>query len=70
MEPDRRPICAIRPKATKDVAQRVVLSRDVSRLLQLLLHEIAQENSIPFTETCQAVLRAMHRAHRPNQPTH
>ncbi len=67
--PDGQQICAIRPDATKDVGQRLILSREDSRLLQLLLSEIAQHRAIPYTETRQAILRAMYRAHRPNQRT-
>jgi hypothetical protein len=69
IEPDGQQICSIRPRATKDVGQRVILDRENSRLLQLLLNEIAQDGTIPFAEARQAILRAVYRAHRLNQPT-
>jgi len=40
-----------------------VLDRRASQLLQLLLSEIAQDNTIPFPQTRQAVLKALRRAH-------
>jgi hypothetical protein len=70
IEPGGQQICAIRPHTIRDVTQRVVLSRDHSRLLQLLLNEIAQDNSIPFGEPRQAILRAMYRAHHPTPRSH
>jgi len=67
--PNGQQICAIRPEATKDVAQRIALSRDYSWFLQLLLSEIAQDRAIPFAETHQAILRAMYSAQVLSQPT-
>jgi hypothetical protein len=69
IEPDGQQIWSIRPEATKDAAQTVILSRENSWLLQLLLNEIAQNRTIPFAETRQAILQAMYRAHDPSQRT-
>ena len=67
-EPDGQQICAIRPEATKDVARRLVLSRDDSRVL-LLLNEIAQDRAIPLADSRQVILCALYRAHGLNSPT-
>jgi hypothetical protein len=67
IDADGQQICAIRPEMTKDAGQRLVLSRVNSRLLQMLLNEVAQDRAIPFAETRQAILRAMYRALRLSQ---
>ena len=41
----------------------------ISQLLPVLLNEIAQDNTIPFPQARQAVLRALRRAHNQRRPT-
>jgi hypothetical protein len=67
IEPDGTQICAIRPARQRN--DSVVLDRRASQLLQILLNEIAQDNSIPFPQARQAVLRALRRAHNQRHPT-
>ena len=61
IQPDGTQICAIRSAARSRAD--IVLDRRGSQLLQLLLSEIAQDNTIPFPQTRQAVLKALRRAH-------
>ena len=61
IQPDGTQICAIR-SAGRSHAD-IVLDRRASQLLQLLLSEIAQDHTIPFPQTRQAVLKALRRAH-------
>jgi len=56
-DPDLRYPPSGRPQAG------IVLDRRASQLLQLLLSEIAQDHTIPFPQTRQAVLKALRRAH-------
>jgi hypothetical protein len=51
-----RQICAIRPIFA--AGPRQVLSESESALLQAILHELAQDEAIPFGIAKQAVLRA------------
>ena len=67
IEPDGTQICAIRP--VRRCNGGVVLDRRTSQLLQVLLNEIAQDNTIPFPQARQAVLRALRRAHNHCRPT-
>jgi hypothetical protein len=67
IEPDGIQICAIRPARQRN--DGVVLDRRASQLLQVLLNEIAQDNTIPFPQARQAVLRALRRAHNQRHPT-
>ena len=67
IEPDGIQICAIRPARNRN--DGVVLDRRASQLLQILLNEIAQDNTIPFPQARQAVLRALRRAHNQRHPT-
>jgi hypothetical protein len=67
IEPDGTQICAIR--AAGKAHDDVVLDRRTSQLLQVLLNEIAQDNTIPFPQARQAVLRALRRAHNQRRPT-
>ena len=67
IEPDGTQICAIRPSRRR--SDGVVLDRRASQLLQVLLNEIAEDNTIPFPQARQAVLRALHRAHNQRHPT-
>lgn len=67
IEPDGTQICAIR--SARRCNDGVVLDRRASQLLQLLLNEIAQDNTIPFPQARQAVLRALRRAHNQRRPT-
>jgi len=67
IEPDGIQICAIRPARQRN--DGVVLDRRASQLLQVLLNEIAQDNTIPFPQARQAVLRAPRRAHNQRHPT-
>ena len=66
IEPDGTQICAIRP--ARRCNHGVVLDRRASQLLQVLLNEIAQDNTIPFSQARQAVLRALRRAHDQRHP--
>jgi len=66
IEPDWTQICAIRP--ARRCNDGVVLDRRASQLLQVLLNEIAQDNTIPFSQARQAVLRALRRAHDQRHP--
>jgi len=61
IQPDGTQICAIR-SAGRSHAD-IVLDRRASQLLQLLLSEIAQHDTIPFPQRRQAVLKALRRAH-------
>ena len=61
IQPDGTQICAIR-SAGRSHAD-IVLDRRASQLLQLLLSEIARDDTIPFPQTRQAVLKALRRAH-------
>ena len=61
IEPDGTQICSIRTAGQPHTD--IVLDRRASQLLQLLLSEIAQDNTIPFPQTRQAVLKALRRAH-------
>jgi hypothetical protein len=65
IQPDGTQICAIRPAGRPQAG--IVLDRRASQLLQLLLSEIAQDNTIP--QTRQAVLKALRRAHDQHRPT-
>ena len=67
IEPDGTQICAIRPARNRN--DGVVLDRRASQLLQILLNEIAQDNTIPFPQPRQAVLSALRRAHNQRHPT-
>jgi len=67
IEPDGTQICAIRPARNRN--DGVVLDRRASQLLKILLNEIAQDNTIPFPQARQAVLRALRRAHNQRHPT-
>jgi hypothetical protein len=67
IEPDGTQICAIRPVRRRN--DGVVLDRRASQLLQVLLNEIAQDNTIPFPQARQAVLRTLRRAHNQRHPT-
>jgi hypothetical protein len=67
IEADGTQICAIRPARKRN--DGVVLDRRASQLLQVLLNEIAQDNTIPFPQARQAVLRAPRRAHNQRHPT-
>ena len=67
IEPDGIQICAIRLARQRN--DGVVLDRRASQLLQVLLNEIAQDNTIPFPQARQAVLRALRRAHNQRHPT-
>jgi len=67
IEPDGTQICAIRPARNRN--DGVVLDRRASQLLQILLNEIARDNTIPFPQARQAVLRALRRAHNQRHPT-
>jgi hypothetical protein len=67
IEPDGTQICAIRPSRRRN--DGVVLDRRASQLLQVLLNEIAQDNTIPFPQARQAVLRALRSAHNQRHPT-
>ena len=66
IEPDGTQICAIPP--ARRCNDGVVLDRRASPLLQVLLNEIAQDNTIPFPQARQAVLRALRRAHDQRHP--
>ena len=61
--PDGGQICSIRPFLAL-AAERIVLSREQSALMQSLLSEIAREDCVPFAAAKQAVLRAFVRASR------
>ena len=61
IEPDGTQICAIRSAGRSHAL--IVLDRRASQLLQLLLSEIAQHDTIPFPQRRQAVLKALRRAH-------
>jgi hypothetical protein len=67
IEPDGTQICAIR--TTGRSQDDLVLDRRTSQLLQVLLNEIAQDNTIAFPQARQAVLRALRRAHNQRRPT-
>jgi hypothetical protein len=67
IEPDGIQICAIRSARRSN--DGVVLDRRTSQLLQVLLNEMAQDNTIPFPQARQAVLRALRRAHNQRRPT-
>jgi hypothetical protein len=67
IEPDRTQICVIR--TTGRSQDDLVLDRRTSQLLQVLLNEIAQDNTIAFPQARQAVLRALRRAHNQRRPT-
>lgn len=67
IEPDGTQICTVR-SAGRSHAD-IVLDRRASQLLQLLLSEIAQDDTIPFPQTRQAVLKALRRAHDQHRPT-
>ena len=67
IEPDGTQICAIPP--ARRCNDGVVLDRRTSQLLQVLLNEIAQDNTILFPQARQAVLRALRRAHNHRRPT-
>jgi len=67
IEPDGIQICTIR--SARRCNDGVVLDRRTSQLLQVLLNEIAQDNTIPFPQARQAVLRALRRAHNHRRPT-
>jgi hypothetical protein len=41
----------------------------ICAILQLLLSEIAQDDTIPFPQTRQAFLKALRRAHDQHRPT-
>ena len=60
IEPDGTQICATRTAGRSH--DDLVLDRRTSQLLQVLLNEIAQDNTIPFPQARQAVLRALRRA--------
>ena len=67
IEPDGTQICVIRP--ARNPNDGVVLDWRASQLLQILLNEIARDNTIPFPQARQAVLRALRRAHNQRHPT-
>ena len=67
IEPDGTQICVIRP--TRRSQDDLVLDRRTSQLLQVLLNEIAQDNTIAFPQARQAVLRALRGAHNQRRPT-
>ena len=67
IEPDGTQICVIRP--ARNPNDGVVLDWRASQLLQVLLNEIAQDNTIPFPQARQAVLRALRRVHNQRHPT-
>jgi hypothetical protein len=67
IEPDGTQICVIRTAGRSH--DDLVLDRRTSQLLQVLLNEIAQDNTIPFPQARQAVLRALRRAHNRRRPT-
>jgi hypothetical protein len=67
IEPDGTQICVIRTAGRS--RDDLVLDRRTSQLLQVLLNEIAQDNTIPFPQARQAVLRALRRAHNRRRPT-
>ena len=61
IQPDGTQICAIRTAGRSHAG--IVLDRRASQLLQLLLNEIAQDRTIPFPQTRQAILKALRRVH-------
>ena len=67
IQPDGTQICAIRTAGRSHA--NIVLDRRASQLLQQLLSEIAQDSTIPFSQTRQAVLKALRRAHDQHRPT-
>ena len=67
IEPDGTQICVIRP--ARRCNDGIVLDRGASRLLQLLLNEMAQDITIPFPQARQAVLRTLRRAYNQCRPT-
>lgn len=67
IEPDGTQSCVIRTAGRSH--DDLVLDRRTSQLLQVLLNEIAQDNTIPFPQARQAVLRALRRAHNQRRPT-
>jgi hypothetical protein len=67
IEPDRTQICVIR--TTGRSQDDLVLDRRTSQLLQVLLNEIAHDNTIAFPQARQAVLSALRRAHNQRRPT-
>jgi hypothetical protein len=67
IESEGAQICAIRTAGRSH--GELVLDRRTSQLLQVLLNEIAQDNTIPFPQARQAVLRALRRAHNRRRPT-
>ena len=67
IESDEAQICAILTAGRSH--DDLVLDRRTSQLLQLLLNEITQDNTIPFPQARQAVLRALRRAHNQRRPT-
>jgi hypothetical protein len=67
IEPGGIQICAIRAAGRSHAD--IVLDRRASQLLQLLLSEIAQDNTIPFPQTRQAILKALSRMHDQQRPT-
>ncbi|HEY1432021.1 MAG TPA: hypothetical protein VGF39_10410 [Stellaceae bacterium] len=67
IEPDGTQICVIRTAGRSH--DDLVLDPRTSQLLQVLLNEIAQDNTIPFPQARQAVLRALRRAHNRRRPT-
>ena len=66
IEPDGTQICAIRTAGRSP--DDVVLDRRASQLLQLLLNEVAQDNTIPFPQAHQAILKALRRVHNQHRP--
>jgi hypothetical protein len=67
IEPDGTQICVIRTAGRSH--DDLVLDRRTSQLLQVLLNEIAQDNTIPFPQARQAVVRALRKAHNRRRPT-
>jgi hypothetical protein len=65
--PDGHQICAIRTAGRR--RPDIALDRRASQLLQLLLSEIAQDNSIPFALTRQTISKTLRRAHNQHRPT-
>jgi hypothetical protein len=67
IEPDGIQICVIHSACRSN--DGIVLDRRTSQFLQLLLNEMAQDNTIPFPQARQAVLRALRRAYNQRRPT-
>ncbi len=67
IEPDGTQICVIRSAARSN--DGIVLDRRTSQFFRLLLDEMAQDNTIPFPQARQAVLRALRRAYNHRRPT-